>query len=260
MSTVKVEVQPDQGVARLTITRPEALNALNRQVLDDLSEAVGALEDDPRVRVLVVTGAGRAFVAGADIAEIAALAGGAAAEAFSRQGQGVFDRLAASRLVSIMAINGYALGGGLELALAGDLRLIAESARVGLPEIGLGIIPGFGGTQRLARLIGEGRALELVLTGRQIPAAEAWRLGLANQVVPDAELPASAERLAQELAAKAPQALAAAKRAVRGGLDHELATGLAGEAALFGRVAATADAREGTDAFLHKRPAHFMGR
>ncbi len=260
MSMVEVAIQSDRGVARLTITRPEALNALNRQVLDELAEALGTLEDDADTRVVVVTGAGRAFVAGADIAEIAGLPSRAAAEAFSRQGQGVFDRLAASRLVSIMAINGYALGGGLELALAGDLRLMAESARVGLPEIGLGIIPGFGGTQRLARLIGEGRALELVLTGRQIPAAEAWRLGLANQVIPDGDLLASADRLAEELAAKAPAALVAAKRAVRGGIDHELATGLAGEAAWFGRVAATADAREGTEAFLNKRAPHFTGR
>ena len=260
MSTVEAEVQADRGVARLTITRPAALNALNRQVLDDLAEALGMLENDPGIRVVVVTGAGRAFVAGADIGEIAALPDGLAAEAFSRYGQRVFHRLAESRLVSIMAINGYALGGGLELALAGDLRLMAESARVGQPEIGLGIIPGFGGTQRLARLIGEGRALELVLTGRQIPAGEALRLGLVNQVLADGELLASAEQLAAELAARAPLALAAAKRAVRGGLDHELAAGLAGEAALFGSVAATQDAREGTDAFLHKRQPHFTGR
>lgn len=247
------------GVARVAISRPQALNALNRQVLDELAAALSALEEDVRVRVIVVTGAGRAFVAGADIGEIAALSSGASAEAFSRAGQSVFSRLASSRLVSIMAINGYALGGGLELALAGDLRLMAESANVGLPEIGLGIIPGFGGTQRLGRLVGEGRALELVLTGRQVAAAEALRLGLANQVVPDAELSATADAWAAELAAKAPQALVAAKRAVRGGWDRELADGLAWEAQCFGGVAATADAREGTDAFLHKRPPHFTG-
>lgn len=258
-TTITVD-RTQSGVAHVAISRPKALNALNRQVLDDFQAALRGLEDDRDVRVLVITGAGRAFVAGADIAEIAALSGGAEAEAFSRAGQRVFDRLRSSRLVSIMAINGYALGGGLELALAGDLRLMAASAKVGLPEIGLGIIPGFGGTQRLARLVGEGRALEMVLTGRQITAADALGMGLANQVVPDEALTATAGTLAAELAAKAPLALAAAKRAVRGGLDREWAAALAWEAECFGGVAATADAREGTDAFMHKRPPHFTGQ
>jgi enoyl-CoA hydratase len=255
-----VTVERKEGTATLTITRPEALNALNGEVLSELEAAIDELEQDQRLMTLVVTGAGRAFVAGADIAEILAITTGAEAQGFSARGQRVFQRIADNRLITLMAVNGYALGGGLELALAGDLRFLAQSARVGLPEIGLGIIPGFGGTQRLARLIGEGRALWLVLSGQHVDAAEAERLGIANQVLPDAELLPYVEDVARRLATQAPRALSAAKRAVRGGLDRELSTGLALEADLFRAVAMTADAREGTLAFLEKRRPKFTGR
>lgn len=249
-----------EGVATLTIERPQALNALNHDVLAELAAVLEELEADRAIRILVVTGQGRAFVAGADIAEIQHITTGVAAESFARYGQQVFSRLASSRLVSLMAVNGFALGGGLELALAGDLRYFAASARVGLPEIGLGIIPGFGGTQRLARLIGEGRALWLVLSGQHVEAEEALRLGIANQVVPDADLMTVVQDVAARLATQAPLALGAAKHAVRQGLDRQLAAGLELEAQLFRTVAMTEDAREGTQAFLDKRRPAFQGR
>jgi enoyl-CoA hydratase len=257
---MQVLTELHDGYAVLTISRPEALNALNPAVLDELERAWAALEDDQRVRVVVLTGAGdRAFVAGADIAAISQIGSAAEGERFARRGQAVLDRIAQSRLVSIAAINGYALGGGLELAMACDLRIAADSAEVGQPEILLGVIPGFGGTQRLARLAGPGAALWWILTGERVTATEAWRLGVIDRVVPRAELMEAALSLARKLAERAPIALALAKRAVREGLRGDLPTGLDLEAALFGLTAATADAREGTRAFLEKRAPRFQG-
>lgn len=257
---MQVLTERHDGFAVLTINRPEALNALNASVLDELEAAFAALENDDGVRVVVLTGAGdRAFVAGADIAAINRIGSAAEGERFARRGQEVLDRIARSRLVSIAAINGYALGGGLELAMACDLRVAADSAQVGQPEILLGVIPGFGGTQRLARLAGPGAALWWILTGERVGAEEAWRLGVVDRVVPKAELMDFVRGLARQLAERAPIALALAKRAVREGLRGDLPTGLDLEAALFGLTAASADAREGTQAFLEKRPPRFRG-
>jgi enoyl-CoA hydratase len=257
---MQVLTERHEGFAVLTINRPEALNALNPAVLDALDQAWSDLEADEGIRVVVVTGAGdRAFVAGADIAAINRIGSAAEGERFARRGQAIFDRIARSRLVSIAAINGYALGGGLELAMACDLRVAADSAEVGQPEILLGVIPGFGGTQRLPRLAGSGAALWWILTGDRVAANEAHRLGVVDRVVPKMELMTVALDLARRLAERAPIALALAKRAVREGLQGDLATGLDLEAALFGLTAASEDAREGTRAFLDKRPPRFRG-
>ena len=258
--TSHVRVERDEPVAVVTIDRPQARNALNAAAMDGLRRAVLDLRRDDRVRAVIVTGAGdKAFVAGADIAELAALAP-EAARLFAQRGQHVFDLIAHMGKPVIAAVNGHALGGGCELALACTLRVAADTALFGQPEVNLGLLPGYGGTQRLARLVGRGRALELLLRGHAIDAQEAWRIGLADRVVPAGELMPAARALAAELAAKPPLAVRAILEAVGRGLGMPLSEALAYEASLFGLTAATEDMREGTRAFLEKRPPVFHGR
>jgi enoyl-CoA hydratase len=221
---------------------------------------VRAFADDPAQGALIVTGAGeKSFVAGADIAELAAL-GPAEAEEYSRSGQAVMDQIERSVKPVIAAINGYALGGGCELALACHLRLASENAVLGLPEVGLGAIPGYGGTQRLPRIIGLGRAVELIVTGRRVRADEALALGLVSRVVPQSALLAEAEALALAILRNGPLAVAAALEAVREGIQLPLDAGLRLESEKFGRLAASEDMHEGLRAFIDKRPADFQGR
>src|SRR6267378_6334619 len=256
----RVLAETRDGIARITINRPEKLNALDRQTMQEIDGAVAAAGEDPSVGVLIVTGAGeRAFVAGADIGELSSQTP-VEGTAYARAGQAVLNRLERLGKPSIAAINGYALGGGLELAMACTLRLAAESARLGQPEVALGIIPGYGGTQRLARLIGAGRALDLILTGEPIDAREAHRLGLVNRVVPGIELAAAVETLARTLLTRGPAALRFALQAVHEGMQMTLQEGLSMEAALFGLSCATEDMREGTRAFVEKRKPIFKGR
>ena len=255
-----VIVARDGAVATLTINRPAVRNALNDATLGAIDAAVEALDADPEVRVILLTGAGdKAFIAGADINELSR-ATAVTGRALALRGQGVFDRIAAAGKPIIAVINGFCLGGGCELALACTFRFAADTAEIGQPEINLGIIPGYGGSQRLPRLIGRDRALDLILTGRRVSAADALALGLVTRVYPAATLRAEALAYARELAAKAPIAVRLALDAVRAGLEQPLAEALAHEAALFGLVSATDDMREGTRAFLEKRPAQFTGR
>jgi len=255
-----VLVERDGAIATITINRPAVLNALNDATLGALDDAVAALDADAGVRAILLTGAGeKAFVAGADINELAA-ASAVTGRALARRGQAVFDRIAGASKPVIAVINGFCLGGGCELALACTFRFAADTAQIGQPEINLGIIPGYGGSQRLPRLIGRDRALDLILTGRRVPAAEALALGLVTRVHPAATLRAEALAFARELASKAPIAVRYALDAVRAGLEVPLAEALEHEAALFGLAAATEDMREGTRAFLEKRAAAFTGR
>jgi len=256
-------VERDGAVLTVTINRPDKLNALNGRTIEELSQALEAARVDSDVRAIILTGAGeKAFVAGADIADINELAvqSPVTGREHARSGQAVFDRIERLGKPVIAAVNGFALGGGCELAMACTMRLAADTAKFGQPEINLGLIPGYAGSQRLPRLVGRGRALELLLTGERINADEAWRIGLVNKVVPAAELMASARALAQSLAAKAPIAVRYILEAVRGGLEMPLADAQAYEATLFGLVAATEDMREGTRAFLEKRKPAFHGR
>lgn len=247
----------DQGIALLRLQRPEALNAINHQMLAELSEAIDLLEGDKTVRVLVLTGEGKAFAAGADIARIQALSQ-QDAQAFCLQGQALFNHLGDLPFPVIAAVNGYALGGGCELALACDIRLAADTARFGMPELGLGIIPGYGGTQRLPRMISTGQALYYLFTGDAIPAQEALRLGLVQGVFPSEILMEQALALAGRIAGKAPLALALAKRSVREGLDLPLNEGISLEAELYLQTFMSADRQEGMAAFLEKRRPQFQ--
>jgi enoyl-CoA hydratase len=257
-STVLTAV--DNGVATLTLNRPAVRNALNADLLRALAAALAACEADPAVRALIITGAGdKAFAAGADIAELAALDGPLAGAALARSGQAITLQMERMRTPIIAAINGFALGGGCELALAADIRIAAASAKFGQPEVNLGLIPGYGGTQRTLRLLGRGMALYLCLTGELIDAAEALRIGLVERVVPLAELADEARRIAQTIAAKAPLAVAAVKRAVDEGAALAMTEALALEALHFGTLVGSADFREGTTAFLAKRAATFTG-
>jgi enoyl-CoA hydratase len=250
----------DGGVAVVTVNRPKVLNALNMQTLDELRRAILELKHDEAVRAVVLTGAGeKSFVAGADINELATQSPTGGREHAIR-GQHVLDLIEHMGKPVIAAINGYALGGGCELAMACTMRIAADTAKLGQPEINLGIIPGYAGTQRLARLVGRGRALELLLTGDQITAQEAYRLGLVNRVVPAADLMGEAQRLASALAAKAPLAVRYILEAVNKGLEMPFPHAQNYEATLFGLVASTEDMREGTKAFLEKRKAEFKGR
>ncbi len=248
----------DGQTAIITINRPDALNALNDDVLYELSVAFTLCEADSNVRALIITGTGRAFVAGADIANLQALADPFSGREGSLVGQDVMNSLAALPIPTIAAINGFALGGGLELALAADIRVASPKAKLGLPEVGLGLIPGYGGTQRLPRLIGMGRALDLIYTGRHIDAEEALQFGIVNRISEDAL--EGAKELAQQILKNAPVALGLAKEAVVRGLDVSLYQGLEIEADLFGMVATTEDMKEGTSAFLEKRTASFKGQ
>ena len=250
----------DGAVATLTINRPKVLNALDAATLGELGEAMRGLQADDSVRVVILTGSGdRAFVAGADINELATLAPDAA-KAHAELGQGVFDLIERLGKPVIAAVNGFALGGGCELAMACTVRLAADSARFGQPEVKLGLTPGFAGTQRLPRLVGKGRAMELILGGGVIDAAEAYRIGLVNRVVPAASLMEEARALAQAWAANAPIAMRYAMEAVAHGLETSFAEGRFVEASLFGLAFATEDMREGTRAFLEKRKPAFRGR
>lgn len=253
-------VERDGAIAIITVNRPKVLNALNMATLDELRRAVLALKHDPAVRCVVITGAGeKSFVAGADINELAVQTPTGGRE-HALRGQHVFDLIENMGKPVIAAINGYALGGGCELAMACTLRIAADTATLGQPEINLGIIPGYAGTQRLARLVGRGRALEWLLTGDQITAQEAYRLGLVNRVVPAADVMAESRKLATTLATKAPVAVRYIIEAVNKGLQMTFADGQVFEATLFGLVASTDDMREGTSAFLEKRKAEFKGR
>jgi len=255
-----IEVEPESGVALLTINRADKLNALNYALLTEMSEALDEIGASAVVRALVVTGAGsKAFVAGADIGEIAALEGEEDGADFARFGQAVFARIEALEIPVVIAINGYALGGGCELALCGDIRIASETAQLGQPEVNLGVIPGYGGTQRLARLIGRDRAKGLIFTGERVGAEDAYRLGLVDRVVPAADLLEEAFALARNLAAKAPRAIALAKRAINEGSVLPLNQAIALEADLFGEAAATQDRREGTNAFIEKRQPKWSG-
>ncbi len=258
MSFVKYE-QKDH-VAVLTIDRQEALNALNSQVLCDLDEAITKVEQDESVRVVILTGAGRSFVAGADIGEMkgfSAIDG----KKFGVHGGSIFLRLENLSKPVIAAVNGFALGGGCELAMACDIRLASEKAKFGQPETGLGITPGFGGTQRLPRIVGVSKAMELILTAKTIGAEEAKAIGLVSEVYPAEELMDKAMELAQAICANAPIAVAESKRCIRMGMQTDISTGAAFEAEAFGVTCGTEDKNEGMGAFLEKRKEkHFQNR
>ncbi len=248
------------GVATITLSRPKVLNALNAQLVGELDDAMAAAGADDSVLVVVVTGEGdKAFAAGADIGELSKL-GPVEAVSFAQRGQAVTRRIERLGKPVIAAVNGFALGGGCELAMACTLRVAADTAKMGQPEVNLGIIPGYGGTQRLTRLVGVGRAMDLVLTGRMVSADEALAMGLVNQVVPAAELTDAVAKLAKTLMGKGPVALRLCMDAVRDGYAMGLDDALNLEAHLFGVSAATEDMKEGTAAFLEKRKAEFKGR
>jgi enoyl-CoA hydratase len=247
-------------IAFLTSARPKVLNALNAATMHDLALAFQAVQQDDDIRAAILTGEGeKAFVAGADITELAPLDAIAAA-ALAARGQAVFALIETCGKPVIAAVNGFALGAGCELALACSLRLAADTARFGQPETKLGLIPGYGGTQRLPRLIGKGRALQILLTGEMIDAAEALRIGLVNEVVPVAQLLSRAEAVAAKIIANGPLAVRHCLEAVHRGMEMPLVQALAHEAALFALCCSTQDKSEGTRAFLEKRPPQFKGR
>jgi enoyl-CoA hydratase len=260
MSYENVKYETDGFVAIITIAREKALNALNRKTLDELTWALREADGDARIRAVIVTGAGeKAFVAGADIAEMADLPA-LDARAFADAGHRAGETIERMGKPVIAAVNGFALGGGCELALACDFIYASERAKFGQPEVNLGVMPGFGGTQRLPRRVGPARAMELILTGDAIGADEALRIGLVNKVVPAAELLAEAKKCAEKIAQKGPVAVALAKRAVRAAAELPLNEGNRLERELFALTFATADQKEGMRAFLAKRAAKFEGK
>jgi len=260
-STLKNVLYEKKGaIAYVTLNRPKVLNALNQQTWEDLRAAFEDARDDTVVRGVILTGAGdKAFIAGADISELANVTA-VEAQKSSSYGQGVLDLIEDLGKPVVAAVNGFALGGGCETAMACTIRVASENAKFGQPEVKLGIIPGGGGTQRLPRLVGKGRALQLILSGEMIGAQEAYRIGLVNEVVPAADLITRAEAILKQIFANAPIAVKFALEAVNKGLETNLAEGLSLEAALFGLCAGTEDKKEGTQAFLQKRAAQFQGR
>ena len=258
-SNISFEAGSD-AIALVTVNRPDKLNALNRDTMGELADAFTRVRDDAAIRGLIVTGAGeKAFVAGADIKELAVLSP-AEAQKLSQRGQAIFRGLESMPKPSVAAINGFALGGGLELAMSCTIRVAAPEAKFGQPEVKLGLLPGYGGTQRLPRLVGRGRALDLLLSGETIDSAEAYRIGLVNYITALENLLAFSRAWLHKVLANGPQATALAMEAVDIGLDCGLDQGLRFEAAAFGLTAATEDLREGTRAFLEKRKPAFAGK
>lgn len=256
--TLLCEIQ--EQIATVTLNRPKVLHALNAQVFDELEAAFTALSNDANVRVILLTGAGeKAFAAGADINEVAAPDAGTG-EAKARRGQGVFRLIETCGKPVVACVNGFALGGGCELALACTMRLASETARLGQPEVKLGLVPGYGGTQRLPRLVGPAAALRLLLTGEMIGAMEALRIGLVDEVVPADRLMARAQELARSIVAMAPLAVEGCMEAVRRGSELGIDDAMKVEAEIFGRLCGTADKAEGTAAFLEKRAPRWTGR
>lgn len=259
MAYSSIELTSTEGIATLTFNRPKALNALNGALLAELADAIEHINEDESVRVLILTGAGeKSFIAGADITEIVTLSP-LGAKKFALVGQGIISSLQALPIPVIAAVNGFALGGGCEMALACDFIYASEKAIFGLPEITLGLIPGFGGTQRLARLIGANRTKEMVFTGRHLTAAEAREVGLVNKVFAPEELMPATLKVAQGIAGKGKASLSAAKQTIGQGLNTDLATGLGIERDAFALCLASPDATEGTSAFLEKRKPVFIG-
>ncbi|MFZ5944534.1 MAG: short-chain-enoyl-CoA hydratase [Bacillota bacterium] len=249
-----------EGIGLITINRPKALNALNIDVFKELSPLLDEIAKDSSVKVVVITGSGeKAFVAGADITYMLPMSS-PEGKAWGEVGQGVFNKIENLPQPVIAAINGFALGGGCELAMACDIRVASEKAKFGQPEVGLGIIPGFAGTQRLPRLVGKGIAKELLFTGDIIGAQEAYRIGLVNKVVPPEELMSTAKELAQKIMRHAPYAVQLCKEAVNIGMDVDLETGSKYEGTLFGITCSTEDKKEGMTAFVEKRKPNFIGR
>jgi enoyl-CoA hydratase len=260
MTYDNIIVERDGAVAVVTLNRPKVLNALNQRTLEELGHAIDELGAEDTVRAIVLTGAGeKAFVAGADINELATQSPVSGRE-LARRGQALFSRIEQLGKPVIAAIGGFALGGGCELAMACTFRVAADTARLGQPEVNLGLIPGYGGSQRLLRLVGKDRAMDLILTGRMIEAEEALRIGLVTRVVPAASLLQDARLFAQELASKAPLAVRYAMQAIERGSEMPFDEACEFEATLFGLVASTEDMREGTQAFLEKRKPAFKGR
>jgi enoyl-CoA hydratase len=252
-------LETSDRIATLTVNRPDKLNALNDATMQELAQVIEQLRADYQVAGIVVTGAGRAFIAGADINELRAKSPTEALQ-LARRGQHVFRRFETSPKPVIAAVNGFALGGGCELAMACHVRVASEAAKFGQPEVKLGTIPGYGGTQRLARLVGRGRALQMLLTGEMIDAAEAYRIGLVNRLVPSGESVVDAARtILKAMLANAPLALAECINVVDRGVDIPLEESLALEASAFGLLTATDDIKEGTSAFLEKRTPAFRG-
>jgi len=260
MSYQNLLVESRDGIAIVTINRPDKLNALSDRTVEELDAAFAAIAADPATRGVILTGAGeKAFVAGADIAELATQSPVEGKER-SLRGQRVLDRIERLGKPVIAAVNGFALGGGCELAMACHVRIASENAKLGTPEVKLGIMCGYAGTQRLPRLVGKGRALQLILSGEMIDAAEAYRIGLVNKVVPAADLAAESEKLVRGILAMGPLAVRLSLEAVERGLDMSMEEGLLLEANHFGLLAATADMKEGLTAFLEKRAPKFSGR
>jgi enoyl-CoA hydratase len=249
-------VEAENDIAIVTVNRPKSLNALNSETLSELDACFSKIEKRKDVKALILTGAGeKAFVAGADISEMVNATPGAG-RAMSLLAYEAFGKLENMPQVTIAAVNGFALGGGCEISMACDIRIASENAKFGQPEVGLGILPGFGGTQRLPRLVGKGRAKELIFTADTIDAQEAYRIGLVNKVVPQAELLDYCKKMAEKIISKGSYAVSLAKSAINSGLDMDIASGLKLEANIFGLSFATADKKEGMSAFLEKRKAN----
>ena len=259
MPYASITLSVTDRVATITVNRPDKLNALNAATIGELGEAIDDVRQREDVGGVILTGAGRAFVAGADISELAAQTPLQAKQRALR-GQGIFRRFETSPKPVVAAVNGFALGGGCELAMACHIRIASEAAKFGQPEVKLGICPGYGGTQRLPRLVGMGRALQLLMTGEMIDAAEAYRIGLVNRVVPATDLLGAADAVLRQMLANGPLALASCIESVVRGTESSLDDGLTLEANHFALLAGTQDMTEGTQAFLEKRPPAFAGR
>jgi enoyl-CoA hydratase len=260
MNLQNLKLESREAIATVTVNRPPKLNAMNYETMAEIESVFRHLRSDDAVRAVVVTGAGeKAFIAGADIQELARETG-TTGHLTALRGQGIFRNIETLGKPVIAAINGFCLGGGLELALSCHVRVASEGAKLGLPEVTLGAIPGYGGTQRLARLVGRGRACEMILTGDPVDASEALRIGLVNKVVPKEALLETAEGLAQRMVRNAPLALRHALTAIDQGVEADLEKGLLLEATLFGILCGTEDLREGMNAFLEKRKAAFRGK